>query len=329
MSTRAARRSFPAQLLVALARTSPAYTADPRPGRPRGRQVLAALGRRPVAVHRAADPEAASSPSPPPSGNPGSSPSSQVADLLLSLPPATRLSLRSHPEALSIALVFQTRLALDRARDLARGFDGALALDLAHALDGARDIDLARARTRDRDRDRAHAHARDRDLARYIARRLDRDRARDRDLELARALADDLALDALTRALDLDALTRALTRVLDRALALTRDLDLDLDLDRALALDLDHAGGFGLTRVRYLSSALDRALNDFTGADLRDADLPGLSLTGIRWSRATRWPPAWAEEIERLSVEIEPETGIFEIRDGTTTADASTVLSGA
>lgn len=58
---------------------------------------------------------------------------------------------------------------------------------------------------------------------------------------------------------------------------------------------------------------------------MRSADLAGLPPEGIRWSRATQWPPNWTEQIERASVEIEP--GLFEIRDGTAHADSSDVLS--
>ncbi len=75
-----------------------------------------------------------------------------------------------------------------------------------------------------------------------------------------------------------------------------------------------------------LARDLDRARSDFSQADLRDADLTGLSLEGVRWSRATVWPPEWAEWVEQASVEVEP--GIFEIRGGTAQADTSAVLSG-
>ena len=45
------------------------------------------------------------------------------------------------------------------------------------------------------------------------------------------------------------------------------------------------------------------ALNDFTGADLRNADLTGVSLEGLRWSATTQWPSDWVEQIEHGSVE--------------------------
>ncbi|MEU4445923.1 hypothetical protein AB0K14_22575 [Actinosynnema sp. NPDC050801] len=37
-------------------------------------------------------------------------------------------------------------------------------------------------------------------------------------------------------------------------------------------------------------------------------------LDGIRWSRATTWPPHLRERVEQDSVEVEP--GLFEIRPG-------------
>lgn len=381
MSARAARRSFPVQLLVALARTSPAYTTGPRPGRSRGRKLLAALGRKPVAVQRANDAEAASSPSASPSGDlrsttSGQDRSSAVADLLWSLPPMSRLSLRSHPAVLSIALTFQARLALGHALSLAHALDDLQSLSFNHTFDRAfareRTLALTRvleharavasdlANDRDRDRDRARAldRGRARVLARDLARVLDLDRALatavqgtdevsralDRDPAFALARARDLASDfafALARDLALDRdLAPILDLVLDRDLASAVILERARDLDRARVLnlvirrDLDRASRHDLALALALNGAhtaarardLDRAMIDFTVADLRDADLTGLSLTGIRWSRATQWPPAWAERVEQASVEVEP--GIFEIRGGTAHTDASTALVG-
>lgn len=63
---------------------------------------------------------------------------------------------------------------------------------------------------------------------------------------------------------------------------------------------------------------LEQMLNDFTRADLRDVDLAGVPLDGVRWSEVTtRWPDRWIEQIERDSVPI--GDGVFEIHYGTTT----------
>lgn len=372
MSARTARRSFPAQLLVALARTSPAYAADPRPGRSRGRQLLAALARPPH------------SPSFPPASphneltrtSLGTDSGSAAASLLWSRPPSYRLALRSRPVARAAVAAFRVQLAFACARDLrfeldrVRRFAPGLAPNLDRALVDGRALEEALARAAANARARAVAHARfDEDPYFVEALSLDltltgaRDLvdvmvfianldaavvdARDLDSNFTSALASDLVsalgrLSALIPVLPRDgALERArvLARFLRREHILLRIRDIgggptdDLRIDSALtgASDLadDDArtsSGQALGRSIAAAIAFADALNDFTEADLRNADLAGLSLTGIRWSRATRWPPAWVEEIERLSVEIEP--GIFEIRGGTATADTSTVLSG-
>jgi hypothetical protein len=54
-------------------------------------------------------------------------------------------------------------------------------------------------------------------------------------------------------------------------------------------------------------------LDDFTRADLSDIDFTGLDLTGLRWSYATRWPPALVDRIRRHSREINPGSGMFEV----------------
>lgn len=71
-----------------------------------------------------------------------------------------------------------------------------------------------------------------------------------------------------------------------------------------------------LNELETYLRTLGRLLNDFTHADLRDTDLNGVSLDGVRWSAATtRWPDRWREQIQRDSVPI--RKGIFEIRYGT------------
>lgn len=235
---------------------------------------------------------------------------SATASLIRSLPPARRLALREDPAIAGIALVFRLAHQTARARDLTRtrdhatvrALDQALANDCDLARDLARAINRALLHAIDRGLARARALARALDLAHVLARNLDLDLlfARNLDLAHARDLARDLAHD------------------LAHALDLARDLTVDPDLTRAFNRDigLAHDHDFGLV--------FGRACNDFSEADLRDVDLTGMPLTGVRWSRATQWPPAWEEQIDERSEEIEP--GLFEIRDGTTHADTSTIL---
>lgn len=65
----------------------------------------------------------------------------------------------------------------------------------------------------------------------------------------------------------------------------------------------------------YTVRLILNALNDFTGADLRGANMDRLSPAGIRWSDSTLWPPELAEEIRLASDEVEP--GIYVVRGGT------------
>ncbi len=118
----------------------------------------------------------------------------------------------------------------------------------------------------------------------------------------ARAL--DRAIDAIDRAhahagsfaaLDVEAARSALASEVAITWTGTRHGDLEVDIHR-------------------IRVALDRVRDDFTEADLRWADLEGLSLEGVRWSATTRWPAGWVERVERDSVEVAP--GVFEVRRG-------------
>jgi len=252
----------------------------------------------------------------------------RYAAMFTSLDAPTRLGLRTHPlhAALrsSVGLLTELDPVARRAQTLTEALR-ARAHARAHDLtrDLARDLDLARDRARDLDRDLARARARDRD--RDLA--LDRDRALDRALARAHARAHDLAR-GLARDLDLArARDRDLDRALDRARALAHDLAHDLDLARARALDLARALARDLARdlvhenldarsadptsLLGLRDVLDQVADDFIGADLRSASLDGVSLEGIRWSTATRWPADWEERIRAGSFELEP--GVFEI----------------
>jgi hypothetical protein len=81
------------------------------------------------------------------------------------------------------------------------------------------------------------------------------------------------------------------------------------------AIERDAATRHPLEEVDALEAALDRARNDFVGADLRQASARMPNLGGVRWSRQTRWPAGWEEDILKNSVEI--GDGLFEIRQGT------------
>jgi hypothetical protein len=132
-----------------------------------------------------------------------------------------------------------------------------------------------------------------------------------------------LTIEIITRDLDLDlARARNLNRDLDLARALAFDLARDLDLD--LARDLDLTLDLDLARAR--ARDLDLARADFTGADLRAVESDeGLSLVGVRWSRETKWPPGWAERVERDSVPV--GDGVFEIRGGTAQVDSAAAMA--
>jgi len=211
--------------------------------------------------------------------------------------------------------------AIDRAIDRASDRASAIAIALASHRAGFDAIDLVKALTSARDLTSAIVSASARDFARTLT------SARDLTSRLARNLvrARDLA-SALTSHLGLN-----LNRALDLSLASARDLARDLARDpaRNLARNLAPASApasaltSALTSARDVAgarTALDRALHDFTGADLRDVDLTNVELEGLRWSPATRWPPGWADQLALDSVEVAPD--IFEIRRGTAHAPA-------
>jgi hypothetical protein len=169
------------------------------------------------------------------------------------------------------------------------------------------------------------------DLADLLSVAFDLDHARDLvrdftlvtvDLALARDLIRDIDL-ALAQGLD-----RTRTRALGRARHADRELDVVYrsfrSLDLALADDLgrkvnESVSNTGLSAA--IRSILD-AVSDVIDADLRNVDLDGIPLVGLRWSRRTQWPPGWRDKIHSASLEITP--GIFEVRGGI--SDATTAL---
>jgi hypothetical protein len=263
-------------------------------------------------------PPAAAAPQPAPgtqqreSGEPG------MAAAIADADPAARMALRRNP--LILAVILSDLLV--RALVIARSRDLDLASDLASALASAH------ARASDRDFDRVSAS----DLNRALELASDLDRVG----ELARVLAHasahasvvasasdlDLASDlGLDRILGLDlGLDFFRASAFARDLAQGRDLDLAGDLDRArdlarhMAFVLGRA--LGIQQVEGLAAALlEGALDDFTRADLSQADLTGLNLVGVRWSAAgTRWPPGTdVDALRARSRKVAPGVGIYEI----------------
>jgi hypothetical protein len=179
--------------------------------------------------------------------------------------------------------------ALVTTEDLARGLPFRIRITiegLARDLARASALALADALDRYRDSD----PDRDTDLF-------------DRDPDFARGLARGLAR--------VGGLARDAARTLDRELARTRATAEELDRARAAVTALVRASA-------RASGDLSRALHDFAGADLRGVNLTGIPLEGLRWSRTTKWPLGWAEQILLDSVEV--AAGVFEVRGGTTHA---------
>ncbi|MFE0023374.1 hypothetical protein [Amycolatopsis sp. NPDC059021] len=234
-------------------------------------------------------------------------------------------------------------LALNRARDIARllDLDRAYIRTLDLALDDADDAlvrELARVLDRTLDSGSAHIgildHSDDalvRELTRILDRALDfssvifdrdlsfaRDLARDRTRDRARLVARDRMLEHARDIAQDQVLNRALARA--RALARTHDVADDLadDLDRDQVLNRTHDLTRALTRARARalvlgaeSAKLIDAVSDFSGADLRQANLEDTFLDGVLWSDKTRWPHGWEERVRKSSVEISP--GLYEI----------------
>ncbi|MEW1548298.1 hypothetical protein [Streptomyces tsukubensis] len=270
-----------------------------------------------------------------------------AVDLLRTLSPALRMSLRS------IRSVQEASLAL------------------SHDLVGASrliwylGIDPVTARTIRGDLNRLHTALLVRDLATSIARDLGRagrsvrDRTRDPVLvvnlalaaEAARRIVDGQARGAYEHGDFLDLAGLVDTLRLGRARAdvlhpdLVRDIDLvhtrDLQTARAICLgdDIDfmqaqnvvvalravEAGrvvGLALGREPLVADAvvLQALLDDFTHTDLSQVDLSGVDLLGVHWSEhTTRWPPGVdVEDVKARSIRAH-DPGVWVIWFGTVT----------
>ncbi|GAA1903245.1 hypothetical protein GCM10009716_11500 [Streptomyces sodiiphilus] len=246
--------------------------------------------------------------------------SADVTRFLLSVSSHDRITLRRHPGV----------LAACRLREHARHLEHTLLLAYARSRDLTRTLDNAR-------------YQRVRELVRTLATDLDLGLARSRgfDPEEVLGLVGEYGL-ALARALRSE-LVRDLSQAHARALALDRDVDLDFarTLTRTLTRDLgqarDRARSMGRvcsTEVRLAigaalgqplpdldDSTVTTFLDDFTSSDLRDTDLTGVSLEGVRWSETgTRWPDGTdVEDLKSRSEEAADERGVLVIRSGTAT----------
>lgn len=79
-----------------------------------------------------------------------------------------------------------------------------------------------------------------------------------------------------------------------------------------------------LTAIADDLEDLAQMLNDFTDADLREVELDGVPLEGLRWSAVTtRWPDGWREQIELISILV--DDNIYEVHYGTHATQTSLV----
>jgi hypothetical protein len=103
------------------------------------------------------------------------------------------------------------------------------------------------------------------------------------------------------------------------ASARAREYDLDLyrDLDYGVDYDL---GPEQVHKVVARLAQMIQLLSDVRGADLREANLIGVPLGGVRWNADTQWPPDLHDRIVNDSVPIEDQPDVFIVRSGTTFA---------
>jgi hypothetical protein len=303
---------FAADLIAALARDRGPFVAEaPRPPTSLTEWLIAALGRsRAVVVSKpasaagvATDPLPASAVRP---SSTGTAPASRetitfnlndLVGAISATPPTRKLAVRGTGHAFVAALLLGRSLRAVEERD------SALVNDL-------------------------HANvARIRDLVQSAGR--GRGRPDDRTRRLARTLAVDLSGDLFEahhsgngRAIDI---AGSLSLVLARLLVSEVGIDIPvasvgefvqklLNVSGTTSVSLARGTPDDITRLRI-------SLDEFAGADLRDADLTDVPLEGVRWSKGTRWPEGWKDQIEYYSVSL--GNGLFEIRPGTSFVDGS------
>ncbi|MFG2961579.1 hypothetical protein ACGF5O_48685 [Streptomyces sp. NPDC048291] len=279
-----------------------------------------------------------------------------VQDLLLTVSPADRIALRNSLSVRTASLGLDRALAFTRDLDEYLGIGGAAGVDNTETLvrSHARRValDLALALGRDISAVVNHVSHPGLDQAHALARELVRSLGLTRDPYFgqteAEACARDIAnVDSLCHALERERAHR-LARALDRARALRSLLEHILGLlgrgkvgefsDQDLTHHLDSARHMiVIIRIQEVCRAIGLALNctppaldleslhtfldDFTQADLRDADLKGTDLAGVHWSQhTTLWPPAVdINDLKTHSKETQAGSGVWIIRSGTAT----------
>jgi hypothetical protein len=137
-----------------------------------------------------------------------------------------------------------------------------------------------------------------------------------------RASADRVPAEGFAPGSELVLLLDELGGTLERAASCTQSLDTDLHDVRASVSSIFHyLQDFSASAqlrdawedlLRSLG-ALEKSMNDFTDSDLSAVELDGVRLSGIRWSKATKWPAGWRTRVADYSSEISP--GVFEIGD--------------
>ncbi|OQR65765.1 hypothetical protein B6E66_01415 [Streptomyces maremycinicus] len=97
----------------------------------------------------------------------------------------------------------------------------------------------------------------------------------------------------------------------------------------AVAQDLVDDLAVGCEEADLLARAVaevERASNDFVGADLSSAKLDGVPLEGILWDATTMWPAQWESRVRHASLPCGAEEGILivaaEGSDSVVTAEA-------
>lgn len=82
----------------------------------------------------------------------------------------------------------------------------------------------------------------------------------------------------------------------------------------AVAQDLIDDLARGCEEADVLARAVaevERASNDFVGADLSNVKLDGVLLEGILWDAATLWPAQWETRVRRASLPCDEEEGVL------------------